>query len=154
MLLLMDRPEQLRALQADPDLIDPAVEELLRVDSSGAMTSLRYVVEDLEFGGVGMCAGDVVAVLLAAANQDPRRFPRTDRIDLHGTDPAHIAFGAGAHFCLGAPLARLEAQVALRGLLTRFTDFALAVPRSELAYKQTLFIRGLVHLPVTYRARS
>jgi cytochrome P450 len=153
MLTLLDNPALLAGLQRDPAGIDAAVEELLRVDSPAKMTAFRYVVEDVELGGVKMRAGDVVAVLLAAANQDPRRFSG-------GACPypapeagnPHIAFGAGVHFCVGAPLARLEAQVAFRSLLERFTDFELTVPREELRWKSSQFVRGLLSLPMRYRA--
>jgi cytochrome P450 len=152
MLTLLDNPAMLAELQRDPSRVDAAVEELLRVDAPAKMTAFRYVVEDVELAGTRMRAGDVVAVLLAAANQDPRRFPGGACPHL-AADPGnpHLAFGAGVHFCVGAPLARLEAQIAFRGLLGRFTDFELTVPREELRWKASLFVRGPLSLPMRYR---
>jgi cytochrome P450 len=154
MLTLLDDPALLAEVQGDLSRIDATVEELLRVDAPAKMTALRYVVQDVELGGADMRAGDVVAVLLAAANQDPRRFSAGACPHLAEPGTAHIAFGAGIHFCVGAPLARLEAQIAFHGLLSRFTGFELAVPRAELAWKDSMFVRGLLSLPIRYRARS
>jgi cytochrome P450 len=154
MLTLLDNPALLAELQDDVSKVDEAVEELLRVDAPAKMTALRYVVTDVELAGVGLRAGDVVAVLIAAANQDPRRFPTGACPHLAGAGNAHIAFGAGVHFCVGAPLARLEAQIAFRGLLERFTGFEVTVPRAELVWKDSMFVRGPVNLPVRYRAVS
>jgi cytochrome P450 len=153
MLTLLDNPAMLAELQSDLSRVDAAVEELLRVDAPAKMTAFRYVVEDVELAGTRMRAGDVVAVLLAAANQDPRRFSggACPHMAPEAGNP-HIAFGAGVHFCVGAPLARLEAQVAFRGLLERFTDFELTVPRDGLRWKSSLFVRGPLSLPMRYRA--
>jgi cytochrome P450 len=154
LLTLLDHPALLADLQGDLSRVDAVVEELLRVDAPAKMTAFRYVVEDVELAGTPMRAGDVVAVLLAAANQDPRRFP--DGACPHlGPEPGnpHIAFGAGVHFCVGAPLARVEAQVAFRALLERFTDFEITVPRDELTWKSSLFVRGPLSLPIRYRLR-
>jgi cytochrome P450 len=154
MLTLLDNPALLAELRDDLSNLDAAVEELLRVDAPAKMTALRYVVQDVELAGVGLRAGDVVAVLIAAANQDPRRFPTGACPHLTGPGNAHIAFGAGVHFCVGAPLARLEAQIAFRGLLERFTGFEVTIPRTELAWKDSMFVRGLLSLPLRYRAIS
>jgi cytochrome P450 len=152
MLTLLANPAMLAELQGDLSRVDAAVEELLRVDAPAKMTAFRYVVEDVELAGTRMQAGDVVAVLLAAANQDPRRFAggACPHLGPVSGNP-HIAFGAGVHFCVGAPLARLEAQVAFRSLLGRFTDFELTVPPDELRWKASLFVRGPVSLPIRYR---
>jgi 6-deoxyerythronolide B hydroxylase len=152
MLTLLDNPAMLAGLRSDLSRVDAAVEELLRVDAPAKMTAFRYVVEDVELAGTPMRAGDVVAVLLAAANQDPRRFSggACPRMAPEPGNP-HLAFGAGVHFCVGAPLARLEAQIAFRGLLGRFTDFEITVPRDELRWKASLFVRGPVSLPMRYR---
>jgi cytochrome P450 len=154
MLTLLDNPALLAELQDDLSKVDAAVEELLRVDAPAKMTALRYVVEDVELGGAGLRAGDVVAVLLAAANQDPRRFPAGACPHLAEPGSAHLAFGAGVHFCVGAPLARLEAQIAFRGLLGRFTGFEVTAARTELAWKDSMFVRGPLSLPMRYHARS
>jgi cytochrome P450 len=153
MLTLLGNPAMLGGLQRDLSRVDAAVEELLRVDAPAKMTAFRHVVEDVELAGTQMRAGDVVAVLLAAANQDPRRFSggACPQMAPEAGNP-HIAFGAGVHFCVGAPLARLEAQIAFRGLLERFTGFELTVPRDELRWKSSLFVRGPLSLPMRYRA--
>jgi cytochrome P450 len=153
MLTLLDNPAMLGGLRRDLSRVGAAVEELLRVDAPAKMTAFRYVVEDVELAGTRMRAGDVVAVLLAAANQDPRRFSggACPHMAPEAGNP-HIAFGAGVHFCVGAPLARLEAQIAFRGLLERFTDFELTVPRDGLRWKSSLFVRGPLSLPMRYRA--
>jgi 6-deoxyerythronolide B hydroxylase len=155
MLTLLDNPPMTAALRREPSRVDGVVEELLRVDAPAKMTAFRYVVEDVELAGTRMRAGDVVAVLLAAANQDPRRFPggACPHVAPEAGNP-HLAFGAGVHFCVGAPLARLEAQIAFRSLLERFTDFEITVPRDELRWKSSLFVRGPLSLPVRYRAAS
>jgi cytochrome P450 len=105
------------------------------------------VREDVEIGGVTLPAGDRVTILLAAANRDPAAFDRPDRFDLTRTDNRHLAFSSGPHFCLGAALARLEGQIALSSLVTRFPDLALA--DEQLEWNPTTTLRGLQRLPVT-----
>jgi cytochrome P450 len=151
MLTLLERPDELAALQVDPGRIDAAIEEFLRFESPVKVTGLRFAVEDLEFAGVPMRAGDVVAVLLMAANHDPHRFAAAGQFAPDAPGASHLAFGAGGQACLGAPLARLQAQLAFRGLLARFTDFTLAVPRAELAWRDSFYSRGLVRLPISYK---
>jgi cytochrome P450 len=155
MLTLLDNPAMMAGVRRDPSRVDGVVEELLRVDAPAKMTAFRYVAEDVELAGTRMRAGDVVAVLLAAANQDPRHFPggACPHMAPEAGNP-HIAFGAGAHFCVGAPLARLEAQIAFRSLLERFTDFEITMPRDELRWKSSLFVRGPLSLPMRYRPAS
>ena len=134
-LALFDWPDRRRRLQADPGLLRVAVEELLRFVGPVMQPTLRVASEDVEIGGVVIPAGSVVVCMLASANRDPRRFPAPDEFDVAREDNPHLGFGHGIHFCLGAPLARLEAEVALGTLLRRFPDFQLATERSEIRWK-------------------
>jgi cytochrome P450 len=145
-LALLRNPDELARFRAAPDLAKSAVEEILRYDSPVHLTG-RGVREDVEIGGVTVPAGDRVTILLAAANRDPAAFERPDRLDLSRTDNRHLAFSSGPHFCLGAALARLEGQIALSSLVTRFPDLALA--DEQLEWNPTTTLRGLQRLPVT-----
>jgi cytochrome P450 len=146
---LLRHPEQEALLRAHPERIPAAVEEILRFDAPVAGT-LRVVVEDTTIGGARVAAGDVVAAMMAAANRDPRQFDRADEFDVTRAPGRHLAFGFAGHFCLGAALARLEAQLAFRALLARFRRIRLldAEPR----WKGQLFFRGLERLPVAFDA--
>jgi len=147
LLALLDHPDRLAALRADPDLVPTAVEELLRYASTSASLA-RYATEDVTLGGVTIRRGEAVVVSWAAANRDPRRFPDPDTLDLHRTDNRHIAFAHGIHHCLGAPLARLESQIAIGSLLARCPTIRLAVPRTDLAYRITPNVRAVTSFPV------
>lgn len=118
---LLENPEQLRKLMADPALLENAVEEMLRFDSS-VVTSGRIAHEDMEIDGCPVHRGDSVTVSLAAANHDPAVYPDPERFDIEREDTHHHAFGGGRHHCLGAPLARVEAQEAIAGLFHKFPD--------------------------------
>jgi cytochrome P450 len=147
MLALLRHPDQLRRLRQDPDLIRPAVEELLRYDSPVQMTS-RIALEDMELRGQMIQAGQQVAFLLGAANHDPERFVEPHRLDISRDPNPHLAFGSGIHYCLGAPLARLEGQIALSILLRRMPNLALVTEEPE--YRDNYVLRGLRSLPVTF----
>ncbi|AWK12443.1 cytochrome P450 [Streptomyces spongiicola] len=144
-------PAQLRAVREDPELIGPAVEELVRFDGSVESATFRYATEDMEIGGTRIPKGSLVQISLLSANRDPLKFEDPDVFDVRrpGT-AAHIGFGHGGHYCLGAPLARLETQLALSGLFTRFPRIAPADPRAEPAWMEVPFpaFRGLTELPV------
>jgi cytochrome P450 len=148
-LALLDAPDQLRALRADPELLPQAVEELLRFDGPVERASQRIALEDMEIAGTAIPKGAWVHVSLGAADRDPGTFDAPDRLDLTRAGARHVAFGHGLHYCLGAPLARLEGQIAIGTLLTRFPGLALAVPRDDIRFKQTgSIVRGLAELPV------
>ncbi|OLB67141.1 MAG: cytochrome [Actinobacteria bacterium 13_2_20CM_2_72_6] len=144
---LLAHPDQLDALRGRPDLAQPAVEELLRFDSPVQLIS-RVVVDPVEFDGITVDAGERVIAYLGAGNRDPRRFPEPDRLRLDRTDNAPLSFGGGIHYCLGAPLARLEAQVALPALVRRFPRLALAGTPER---RDSLTIKGFTRLPVDVR---
>ncbi|MBV9450225.1 MAG: cytochrome P450 [Streptosporangiaceae bacterium] len=147
-LALLLNPDQLAALRADESLLSPAIEEFLRYEGPFNMATMRFTLEPAELGGAHIPAGAFVMVSLASANHDPQRYPDPDRLDLARDTVGHLAFGHGVHYCLGAPLARLEASIAFRGLLARFPGMALAVPPSELRWRTSPVMRGLMELPV------
>ncbi|XNL82915.1 cytochrome P450 [Actinomadura madurae] len=149
---LLRNPEQLRALRGDPELLAPAIEEMLRYDGPVEQGTLRTAIEDAEIGGVTIPAGSLVTVALGAADRDPARFPEPDHFDISRRDNAHLAFGHGLHFCLGAPLARLEGHIAFRGLLERLPDLALGCPPEQLRQRPGALplFRGMAELPITF----
>jgi cytochrome P450 len=127
-----------------------AVEELLRYDGPVELATWRFATEDLDVGGQRVSAGEPVLVVLAAADRDPRKFDRPDVLDLTRRDNQHLGYGHGIHYCLGAPLARLEGRVALETLFRRLPDVELSVPEPELRWRGGLIMRGLRSLPVTF----
>ena len=147
-LALLETPEQKARLLADWSLAPSAVEELLRFVSPVQIAKPRYVGRELELHGRLLRRGDVLVPMLAAANADPGRFERPEGMDITRAPNPHVAFGTGKHFCLGAQLARVEAQVVIERLFTRFPDLSLSVPGSALEYTGRLGIRALTALPV------
>jgi cytochrome P450 len=147
-LLLLRHPGERRRLQDDRGLLAGAVEECLRFEPPVQLTD-RAVVEPVELAGIRLEPGTIVAALLAAANRDPEVFPDPDRFDVGRTENRHFSFGFGDHFCLGASLARLEAQEALGALLRRYPDFA-GSPEPP-AWKSSIVLRGPTALPVRLR---
>ena len=147
---LLRHPDQLAAAKADPDDLGGLVEEIMRYDVPVPHSTFRYASEDLEIAGVTIPAGGQVIISLAAANRDEHHFAEADRFDINRGNNRHLAFGHGIHFCLGAPLARLEGAVALGALLRRFPDLRLAAPDDELhwGHGDGLVLRGLSALPV------
>ncbi|HEY4911968.1 MAG TPA: cytochrome P450 [Methylomirabilota bacterium] len=144
-LALLQHPDQMRVLREDPALIQTGVEELLRYDAPVQRTG-RVVAADVEIGGKAISRGSIVVAVLGAANRDPAHFPDPERLDVTRRENRHIAFGFGIHFCLGAPLARVEGQIAIGTLLRR-------LPRMELAsaapqWRESSILRGLTTLPV------
>ncbi|WP_186763092.1 cytochrome P450 family protein [Lentzea tibetensis] len=147
-LALLRNPEQLQLLKDDPDLIAPSAEEFLRYEGPINLATFRYTTEPTEIGGVTIPADELVMVSLIAANRDGERFSEPDRLDVTRNAGGHLAFGHGIHYCLGAPLARLEFEVALKGLLARFPDVELAAAPQQLGWRDSSLIRGLITLPV------
>ncbi|MGV9874193.1 cytochrome P450 family protein [Streptomyces cellulosae] len=145
---LLTHPEQLALLRADPELTGAAVEESLRLDSPVHAGAFRFAAEPLELAGTRVAAGDAVLVSLAAASRDPLAFPDPDRFDLTRRPQGHLGFGHGVHHCLGAPLARAEAAVALRLLLERHPRLALDADPDSLTWRAGTLLRGLTALPV------
>ncbi|MFB8001599.1 cytochrome P450 [Nocardia sp. NPDC056000] len=148
--LLRDRP-WLERLHADPGLIPGAVEEFLRLDGPVDLATPRFTVEPITVGDTVIPAGEVVYVALAAGNRDPAHYSDPDQLHPADEHSAHLAFGHGMHFCVGAPLARLEAKSAFTALLRSFPNMRLAVPESELRWYPNPVIRGLTELPVRLR---
>ena len=144
-LALLRNPHELDRFREDAGLAKTAVEEVLRYDSPVHLTG-RAALEDTEVGGVDIPAGDRVTILLAAANRDPAAFADPARLDLGREENRHLAFSSGPHFCLGAALARLEGQIALSSLVTRFPRLELAA--DEVEWNPTITLRGLQRLPV------
>jgi cytochrome P450 len=146
-LALLRHPDQMRRVWEDPGFVGSAVEEMLRYDGPVQLTT-RLAKTDLELYGSHIKQGDFVYLFLGAANRDPAQFPEPDSFDVTRTDNKHIAFGAGPHFCLGAPLARLEAQIAIRALRNHCPNLKLSV--DEVEYRNNFNLRGLKSLPVSF----
>ncbi len=154
MWLLVQHPEQLAAVEAEPALLPNLVEEVLRLATPTA-NMWRVVTKDTTLGGVEIPKGSFVLVRYASANRDEKVFPEPDRFDVRrGNADAHLAFGMGTHFCLGAPLARLEMQVAFRTLLGRLERWRLAAGAAPPRYRLNVLLRGLEALPLEFRERS
>jgi cytochrome P450 len=150
LLLLLDHPDQVVTLRADPELIPGAVEELLRCTRLGGLPPSRVTTEDVRLGGVTIPAGELVIPLYSTANRDRSVFIDPDRFDVTRDAASHLAFGAGVHHCLGAQLARVELQEAFRGLIGRLPGLRLAVPAGDLEFKPGMAIHSLRELPVRW----
>jgi len=146
LLALLQHPEELDALRRDSSLMPSAVEELLRYDCPSQHTA-RIAPAGVEMGGNKISKGQAVIAVMAAANRDPERFPEPDRLNLARTDNRHLAFGWASHFCFGAPLARLEGQIAF-GRLIQLPN--LHLKSSSLEWRTNLGLRGLTALPVAF----
>ncbi|MER7764407.1 cytochrome P450 [Streptomyces sp. NPDC097619] len=148
---LLAHPDQLAALRADPDgLIEGAVEEMLRYDGPVENATFRFALEDLEIGGTAIARGEAVLVSLAGSSRDPERYPEPDTFDIRRAPQGHLAFGHGIHFCIGAPLARMEAKIALRTLLDRFPDLAEVPDADPYEWITASLIRGVRRLQVSW----
>jgi len=145
MLALVRHPESMAALRSKPELMRAAVEEMLRYDGP-VQATFRTATKDIEVGGTQIAAGTGVFVITAAANRDPARFEEPERFDIRREPNDHMAFGEGIHFCIGAPLARLEGSIAIASALARFPGLKLKNPGGALEYKGSYFLRGLARL--------
>ena len=149
-LALLQHPEQMERLYGNPPLIASAIEELLRFSNPLETATMRFAREDVTISGTVVPRGALVLAVLASANRDENQFDRADKLDLARENNRHVAFGLGAHFCLGAPLARLEGQIAINTLLQRLPKLQLAVPVNALRWRATPVLRGLETLPVRF----
>ena len=147
-LALLTHPKEMARLREDPSLFPAAVEELLRFTNPVNHANDRFTTEDVPVGDVVIPAGEWVFPAISSANRDPAQFPDPDRLDLGRDTSGHVAFGHGVHHCLGAPLARMEAEVVLGALLARFPRISLAVPPEELRWRPVSLMNGLESLPV------
>lgn len=149
-LLLLTNPDQWNALREDPGLVPNAVEEILRAPGKSGGGIPRYARTDLDIDDAEIRAGDLVLLDISAANHDPAVFAEPDRVDVTRAASAHLTFGHGARYCIGAPLARIELQAAFSQLIPRFPTMRLAVPTEQLTFRQDVLTGGLTALPVTW----
>ncbi|MFJ4010940.1 cytochrome P450 [Streptomyces sp. NPDC090026] len=147
-LALLENPDQMALLRQDPSRIPDAVEEFARFQGPALLAIRRFATQALELGGAVIPAGDTVLLSLASANRDPDRFPDPDRLDTSRDATGHLALGHGIHYCLGAPLARAETEIALTALLDRFDNLDFA--GTGLRWRPSMRARGLTALPVRY----
>lgn len=152
MVALLRHPDELDHLRRNVDDVPAALDELLRFDSPVSTATFRFATETFTLGGTEIPEGAPVLVALGAANRDPERFPSPDHLAWNRDAAAHLSFGHGIHRCVGAPLAKAEAEIALRAILTRFPAIRLAVPPDQLAWRRTRLLRGLTALPVVAHA--
>jgi cytochrome P450 len=147
MLALLQHLDQLQKLRDDPSLIKPAIEELLRYYGPVEISTERFAREDVRIGETVIPKGELVMVVIASADHDPQRFPEPETLDVTRADNKHLAFGKGIHFCLGAPLARMEGQIAINTLLHRMPNLRLKDSSESLIWRPGLVLRGLKGLP-------
>lgn len=148
--MLLDHPEQLEKLKADLNLIPAAVEELLRFNGPATIAGPRFASEDIELDGKQIKKGEMVIPILKSANRDEVQFNDPEELNITRTLKRHLAFGHGIHMCLGAPLARVEGDVAFSTLLKRMPNLQLNVPRENVIWHYTLSSQGVASLPVTF----
>jgi len=148
-LALMQNPDQMQKLRANPQLIGSAVEEMLRYNGPVETPTTRWAFEDVVINGVTIPKGDLVMPSLLGANRDPAVFENPNTFDITRDPNRHIAFGSGIHFCLGAPLARMEGAIAINTLLGSVAHIELACPVDSLEWNDQLLLHGMKALPVT-----
>ena len=147
-LALLDHPDQMALLRANPELIDGAVEELLRFTNPVQQPTFRYARQNVELSGQMIQRGETVLPMLASANRDETVFTHPDVLDITRKPNRHLAFGLGVHYCLGAPLARLEARIAIAAIVQRYPNLRLATTPAQLQWRGGPALRGLRSLPV------
>ncbi|MGI9065051.1 MAG: cytochrome P450 family protein [Pyrinomonadaceae bacterium] len=150
MLALLEHPDQMEKLRRNPALIKTAVEELLRYSSPVFMSTERYAREDLNIQGVTIPRGGMTLGVIGSANRDETVFENANALDIIREPNKHLSFGQGIHFCVGAPLARLEAQIAINTLLRRMHDLHLSVATNSLRWRPSMILRGLEKLPAAF----
>jgi cytochrome P450 len=146
---LLTHPDELAKLKADPSLMPAAVDELLRFDGAAGVGTFRFTKEDIPIGDTVIPAGKILALSWHAGNRDGSHFPDADRLDLDRHPLGSMAFGHGLHYCIGVPLAKMQIEIALDRLITRFPDLRLACDPAELRWDSNALLRGLLGLPVT-----
>jgi cytochrome P450 len=149
-MMLLDHPDQLEKLKTDLSLVPSAVEELLRFNGPATIAGPRFAIEDIELAGQSVKKGDILFAVLASANRDEAQFTESEELDIARALNRHIAFGQGIHTCLGAPLARLEGDIAFSTLLRRLPKLRLNIPRENIAWSFSLNSRSLTALPVAF----
>jgi cytochrome P450 PksS len=150
MLELLLHADQMDKLRSEPLMIRPAIEELLRYTSPVFMSTERYAREEVIIHDVAISKGEMTLGVIGSANRDETVFKNPDTLDITREENKHLSFGYGIHFCLGAPLARLEAEVAINTLLCRLPNLRLKVPPDTLRWRPSLILRGLEELPVIF----
>ena len=146
---LLTHPAELAKLRADMSLVPAAIDELIRFDSGVAVGTFRFTREAITLGEVTIPAGEILALSMNSAHRDTTKYSDADRLDLNRCPKNHLGFGHGTHYCVGAPLARIQLEVALSKLLTRFGDLTLAVDPESLEWEHGALMRGLTELPVS-----
>ncbi|HEX7772288.1 MAG TPA: cytochrome P450 [Pyrinomonadaceae bacterium] len=149
-LALLENPDEMSKLRSEPSLVKPAVEELLRYTSPVLMTTERYALENAMVHGVTIPRGEMTLGVIGSANRDETVFDKPDELHITREPNKHLAFGQGIHFCLGAPLARMEAQIAFTTLLQRLPDLRLKNSPNSLRWQPSMILRGLASLPVRF----
>ncbi|WP_339309652.1 cytochrome P450 [Paenibacillus sp. FSL k6-2145] len=147
-LALLEHPEQRELLIKQPELIHNAIEEMLRYNGPLEFSTSRWALEDIEFRGEHIAQGELVIVALGSANRDEQQFKDADIFDITREKSSHLAFGKGIHLCLGAPLARLEGEIAVSTLLNRFPNIQLQADVNELEWRPGMIVRGVKEIPV------
>ncbi|MGN7413217.1 cytochrome P450 family protein [Paenibacillus sp. SAF-068] len=147
-LALLEHPEQRELLSKQPELIHNAIEEMLRYNGPVEFSTSRWALEDIEFRGQHIAQGELVIVALDSANRDEQQFKDADVFDITREKSSHLAFGKGIHLCLGAPLARLEGEIAVSTLLNRFPNIQLQADVNELEWRPGMIVRGVKEIPV------
>ena len=149
-LALLEHPDQIIKLRDQPELIKPAVEELVRYVVPAEMTTQRYATKDVTIAGITIPRGEMVLGVLASANRDPKHFENPDVVNIARENNKHLSFGQGMHYCLGAPLSRLEAQIALSTLFRRVPNLRVSIAPEQIRWRSGFIVRGLESLPVSF----
>jgi len=149
-LALLEYPEQKEKLQHQPELIHSAIEEILRYDGPVEVSNVRWATEDIEFKGKHIEKGEMILISFSSANRDSQQFPNPDQLDITREANNHIAFGKGVHYCVGAPLARLEGEIAIGTLMRRMPNLRLNTDFNSLEWRSGMIIRGLKEIPLLF----
>jgi len=149
-LALLEHPDQLEKLRSEPAIIKPAIEELVRYVCPLEMATERYAREDITIAGTTIPRGELVLAVIGSANRDANYFDNPDTLDVTRENNKHLAFGLGAHYCLGAPLSRLEGQISISTLIRRMPNLRLSIAPDQIRWRGGIILRGLEALPVSF----